>query len=215
MKSTISTRFFTLALLAGLAMAPSTQAQFLDCSTVSIATPAGVTAVLYNLPNGQGSPLTGAGSIGGIVDATITLTLRDLNCEVVANFAAADMWLEKSVAAGTGNFVMCMGGTIADRNTDANGVTTWTAPLRAGGWSTSRTMVVVNGGAITSSPGVLLSHNSPDINGDETANLADIPLFASDYAGGSHPLRSDLLYDGLVNLSDIPRLAAGIGADCR
>ncbi len=213
--TTKSTALFAIALLAGLVTAATAHAQFLDCSTVSSATPAGVTAVLYNLPNGQGSPLTAASSLGGVVDATITLTLRDHMCRTVVNFSASDMWLEKAVAAGTGNFVACLGGTIADANTDANGVTTWTAPLRAGGWSTSTTFVVVNGSPAGFGVGLPLRHNSADINGDGTVNLADIPLFAADYASGLHPFRSDLRYDGLVNLSDIGRMALGIGAACQ
>jgi hypothetical protein len=124
------------------------------------------------------------------------------------------MWLEKEVVASTGNFIACTGGTTADLNTNASGVTTWAAPLRAGGWSTSKTLVVINGAALTSNTGLILQHNSADINGDGNANLSDIPLFATDFSAGSNAFRSDLQYDGFVNLSDIPRLASGVGAVC-
>jgi hypothetical protein len=206
---------FAIALLTISVLAATAHGQFFDCTTISIAAPTGTTIVLYNLPNGQGSPLTAARSLAGVVDATITLTLTDQMCDAVVNHPASDMWLEKVVAAGTGNFVACLGGTTADANTDANGVTTWTAPLRAGGWSTSRTMVVVNGAAVGADVGLPLSHNSADINGDGTVNLADIPLFAADFASRANPLRSDLMFDGQVNLSDISRLAMGVGAACQ
>lgn len=214
MFTTKATVVFAITLVMGVAIAATAGAQFLDCTTASTAAPAGVTPVLFNLPNGQGSTFTQAGSTGGVVDATITLTLRTEDCQPIANFSRNDMWLEKEVVTGAGNFTACMGGTVADANTNAAGVTTWVAPLRAGGWSTSRTLVVVNGMALTTNTGLILRHNSADLNGDRVANLSDIALFAADYVSGLNPLRSDLQYDGIVNLGDIPRLASGIGADC-
>jgi hypothetical protein len=204
---------FTLAAILVACLAHDAGAQWEGfCSTATTAAPAGSFPVLYNLPNGQGSPFTQARVHSGIVDATITLTLLDDGCMPIANFAAADMWLEKSVAAGTGNFTSCLGGTIADANTDALGMTRWANPLRAGGWSTSKTLVVVAGSPLVSNSGLVLRHNSADINGDRVVDLADIPLFAADF--GSTALRSDLKFDGVVNISDIPMLAAGVGADC-
>lgn len=182
------------------------------CTTATTAAPAGSSPVLYNLPNGQGAMFSQARTHSGIVDATITLNVLDAGCMPVANVPASDMWLEKSIAAGTGNFSSCLGGTIADANTDTAGVTHWTNPLRAGGWSTSRTLVVINGSPLTSNAGLVLRHNSADINGDLVVDLSDVPLFAADF--GTTALRSDLKFDGVVNISDIPLMAAGIGADC-
>ena len=142
---TKSRAVFAIILVMGMTMAAAADAQNGYCCTANTAVPAGVTPVLYNLPNGSGAPFTQAGSAAGLVDATITLTLRTDDCVPIANHTDPDMWLEKVVAAGTGNFVACLSGTTADANTDAEGVTTWTAPLRAGGWSTSGTMVVING----------------------------------------------------------------------
>jgi hypothetical protein len=198
-------------LVTGLAL--NAEAQWpSDCATATTAAPAGSSPVLYNLPDGHGSPLTQARVNGGIVDATITLTLLDNGCLPIANFAAADMWLQKSVAAGTGNFESCIGGTIADANTDDAGITRWTNPLRAGGWSTSRTLVVIAGSPLISNDGLVLRHNSADINGDRVVDLMDIPLFAADF--GTTAFRSDLKFDGVVNISDIPVMASGIGAVC-
>lgn len=207
------TGVFSIALVIGAATVAMAGVPDLQLSTASTAAGAGVTPVMYNLPNGLGSTFAQARSTGGVVNATITLTVLDGGGVPVANFSANDMWLEKEVVAGTGNFIACTGGTTADVNTNASGVTTWAAPLRAGGWSTSKTLVVINGSALTSNTGLVLRHNSSDLNGDGSANLSDIPLFAADFYG-AYAFRSDLQFDGVVNLSDIPRLASGVGAVC-
>lgn len=207
------TGVFSIALVIAAASAMAGVPD-LQLSTASTAAGVGVTPVMYNLPNGLGSTFANARSTGGVVNATITLTVLDGGGVPVANFSANDMWLEKEIVADTGNFIACTGGTTADLNTNASGVTTWAAPLRAGGWSTSKTLVVINGAALTSNTGLVLRHNSADINGSGQANLSDIPLFASDFSGGTNAFRSDLQFDGFVNLSDIPRLASGIGAVC-
>lgn len=208
------TGVFSIALVICAASFAVAGVPDLQLTTASTAAPVGVTPVMYNLPNGLGSTFALARSTGGIVNATITMTVLDGGGIPVVNFSANDMWLEKEIVANTGNFIACTGGTTADVNTNASGVTTWAAPLRAGGWSTSKTMVTINGAYLTSDTGLVLRHNSADINGDKNANLSDIPLFATDFSGGSNAFRSDLQYDGFVNLSDIPRLAAGVGAVC-
>jgi hypothetical protein len=206
------TGVFSIALVIAAASAMAGVPD-LQLSTASTAAGVGVTPVMYNLPNGLGSTFANARSTGGVVNATITLTVLDGGGVPVANFSANDMWLEKEIVTDTGNFIACTGGTTADLNTNASGVTTWAAPLRAGGWSTSKTLVVINGAALTSNTGLVLRHNSADINGDGNANLSDIPLFVADFYG-AYSFRSDLLFDGIVNLSDIPRVASGVGAVC-
>jgi len=206
------TGVFSIALVIAAASAMAGVPD-LQLSTASTAAGVGVTPTMYNLPNGLGTTFANARSTGGVVNATITLTVLDGGGVPVANFSANDMWLEKEIVASTGNFLACTGGTTADLNTNASGVTTWAAPLRAGGWSTSKTLVVINGAALTSNTGLVLRHNSADINGDGNANLSDIPLFVADFYG-AYSFRSDLLFDGIVNLSDIPRVASGVGAVC-
>jgi len=206
---------FSIALVIGAATVAMAGVPDLQLSTASTAAPVGSTPVLYNLPNQLGSPFNQARAAGGaVVDATITLTVLDGGGVPVINFSASDMWLEKEVVANTGNFVACTGGTTANANTNNLGVTTWAAALRAGGWSTSKTLVVINGSPLTSNTGLVLRHNSADLNGDGVANLADIPLFANDFYG-AYAFRSDLQYDGVVNLADIPKLASGNGAACQ
>ena len=121
------------------------------------------------------------GTLAGVVDATITVTLLDGGGFPVVNFAFEDLWLESS----DGGMVFCIGGTTADANTDGAGMTAWTLPLAAGGASQSVTLVTVNGAALTSNAGLALSYNSADLNGDQIVNLTDVPEFAGDFFGGT------------------------------
>jgi hypothetical protein len=165
---------------------------------------------MFNIPNGGGSAFTGA-SIGGVeVDATITLTLVDGGDVPIANYPFEDCWIE---SADSG-MAACTGGSTADFNTNANGVTVWVTPLQAGGSSEALTVVMVAGSALTSSAGLAISHNSADLNGDGAVNLTDVPLFAGDFYGGSYAFRSDFAFDGSVNLSDVVKLAQALGANC-
>ncbi|MEN8007818.1 MAG: hypothetical protein ABFS42_12435, partial [Candidatus Krumholzibacteriota bacterium] len=150
--------------------------------------------------------------VGSTIDATITLHLRDPANNPVANYPAEDMWLE-SVADCHWCIRPCQGGAIADADTDANGQTTWTNPLRAGGYSQDLTVVMIAGSPLTSGPGLNIMHNSPDINGDGAVNLSDVSFFSADFFGG-YSFRSDFQYDGVVNLSDVSKIAQSIGASC-
>jgi len=168
------------------------------------------TAVMFNIPNGGGNAFTGAAIIGGTVDATITLTLLDGGGIAIANYPFEDCWIESA----DGGMAACTGGSTADFNTNAMGVTTWVTPLQAGGSSEALTVVMVAGSALTSSAGLAISHNSADINGDGAVNLTDVPLFAGDFYGGVYAFRSDFSYDAAVNLSDVVKLAQALGAAC-
>jgi len=126
------TGVFSIALVIGAATVAMAGVPDLALSTATTAAGAGVTPVLYNLPSGLGSAFTAARTTTGVVNATITLTVLDGGGVAVANFPFADMWLEKEVVAGTGNFIACVGGTTADANTNASGVTGWAAAIR--GW---------------------------------------------------------------------------------
>jgi hypothetical protein len=201
---------FACALIIGAASFATAGVPDLGLSTATTYAGPG-TPVMFNLPNGGGVSFTNASLVGQTgIDATINLTLLDGGMVPVVNFPFEDLWLESL----DGGMKYCTGGTVADANTDALGQTTWTVPVLAGGASQAVTLVMVNGAALTSNAGLALSHNSADINGDGKVNLTDVPLFAGDVFGGLHPFRSDFQYDGLVNLSDVVKLAQGVGAEC-
>lgn len=203
------TGVFSIALVIGAATFAVAGVPDLTLSTATSAAGSGVTAVMYNLPNGAGCAFAAAN--GGAVNATISLTVLDGGGSPVYNYSAADMYL---VPTGTGNFFACANGTIATFNTNASGLTRWDAPLRAGGWKDGLTQVYVGGAPLTSNAGLLIKHNSADLTGNGIADLGDIGTFAGDYYGGVYSFRSDLTYDAAVNLGDIGALASGIGTSC-
>jgi hypothetical protein len=166
--------------------------------------------VIFNLPNGGGNDFDEVRTLeDGVVDATITLYLRDAFGDPVFNYPAEDVWLS---ADAPGSFHPCPSGTIADGDTDANGITQWVNPLRAGGWSEGPTVVMISGNPLLSGD-LNMGHNSPDITGDLVVNLLDVSTFAGDFYG-SYTFRSDLFYDGVHNLSDVAKLAQALGASC-
>ncbi|MBK8164825.1 MAG: hypothetical protein IPK64_02555 [bacterium] len=180
----------------------------LDQSLVTWGLGAGESATVFVVPDGTGEPLTAAHRPAGTpVDATIHLVLLDPCDFPIWNFPREDMWLE----SGDGGLVPCNGGTVADSQTDPNGHTSWSAPLRAGGHSQSVCRVLVNGMALGQP--LPLHFVSADINGDRQVNLADVALFAQAYAS-PYGFAADLHPNGVVNLSDIAVMARSMGAHC-
>lgn len=169
----------------------------------------GGSATLLVVPDGTGAAFGGARRPGGaVVDATIELTIGG-PCGVIAHFPREDIWLE---VLG-GGFAPCIGGTIADADTDVNGVTHWSQPLRAGGHSQGPCTIVIMGAPVPGMPTLDLDFNSPDLNGDRVVSLADVPLFAAAFSG-AYAFAADLHADGVVDLADIPVLARSLGVDC-
>lgn len=168
------------------------------------------TLTLLIMPDGSGDSFEDATlPYGNTEDATITVTLWDGNYDPIYQYPAEDIWLESR----DGGMVPCSGGTIADANTDVNGMTQWVNPLFAGGHSEALTEVRVNGSPIELTVGVNLSFNSPDINGDLIVNLVDVQLFTGDFFN-AYDFRSDFHRDGVINIADIPALAQAYGAGC-
>lgn len=166
-------------------------------------------ASLFVRPDGQGKAFDEAYAWGGIaVDATITLELIGFSGDPIENFPWEDIW----IASGDDGLIICNLGACPEDNTDANGHTSWTMPLRGGGHSEENCWVLVNGAAI-GGPGIPLHFNSADISGDLIVNLTDIALFAEDFFG-DYDYRCDFYYDGELNLSDLSLLAQSILASC-
>lgn len=199
---------FAITLLVGAASFATAGVPDLGLSSAATAYSGGSAAVMFNIPNGGGSAFTGARDAGGLVDATVTLTLIDGLGDPIANFPAEDLWLESV----DGGMAFCTGGTTADLNTDVAGQTQWVTPLAAGGSSQALTAVMVSGAALTSG-NLPISHNSADISGDGIVNLTDVPLFVNDFYG-SYNFRSDFSYDTVINLSDVVKMGTAIGASC-
>jgi len=168
------------------------------------------TVSLFSVPNGQGLPLNQAQihNDGTIIDATIFMEIYDLNGSPIPHYPHEDIWL----GSVDGGMVPCMGGTTADFDTDMNGQTTWTYPLRAGGYSMSGCVVFISGMPLCQAP-FNMYFNSADINGDGVVNLADLNLIAASYYY-DFDYSVDFYPDGVLNLTDIGRFAGAIGASC-
>ncbi len=181
----------------------------LNLSTATCAWPGPDPATLFVAPDGSGSPFDQARLADGtLVDATITLELMDSIGSPIFNFPYEDLWLESA----DGGLSPCIGGSIADANTDQNGETRWRNPLFAGGFSEAACLVMVAGSSLVGSD-LAVAFNSSDINGDGAADLSDVGMLASDYHG-SFAFRSDFYRDGRLNLADIGMFAQSYGTTC-
>lgn len=175
--------------------------------------PAAVGASVFNRPDDNGRGFDQAFAAGGAdVDATITLILVDTDGLPIFLYPFEDLWLETS----NDGLAFCSGGTVADQSTDEMGMTTWSNPMAAGGYTTGEQTVVIVAGAPLGTQ-VDVTYNSPDINGDLIVNLSDIVAFTQLLSGdfSSHPLYAgDFNNDTEINLSDIVRMTGGIGTAC-
>lgn len=174
-------------------------------------------------PSGNGTALTMAEFLGGpATDATIRIQLWIQDDTIgdpdpptpIANFPNEDIWLEFPGANA------CVGGAIADAPTDSEGWFTFSRPLIMGGWNgpadgTPRIslsgMILLDETGQPISPTIVV--NSPDINGDRVVNLTDLSIFAPDFHGG-YAFRSDFIWDGVINLSDVVWMAVEMGEEC-
>lgn len=165
---------------------------------------------MFNLPDGTGAPFSQAQLLGGtVVDATLRVQLLDGFYQPIAYFPAEDMWLEST----DDGMVPCLGGSMADSNTDLQGWTVWAEPLNAGGSSSASCRLIVNGMMVDGWVDLPLQFNSADMNGDGFVNLADVSEFASIFYG-SYSYAADFHYDGVINLGDIGNLASGMATSC-
>ncbi len=170
---------------------------------------------LCSVPDGSGTTLDDEGGV-------IEVWLQDSSWNGIANFPKEDIALFTS-KDGYG----CFDGEImyADSDTDSSGYTTFSGAWFAGGefeidsvfvriklgqlWYT---LTEVISGGDSQGRCYWFHSKSPDIDGSNSVNLTDTQLFVADFQ--TNNLRSDLNWDGQVNLSDLPILSAAIGASC-
>ena len=180
---------------------------------------------LLSRPDGTGRPLTQAQAWDGIpgsspvlADATITVRLVDGASAPVVGFPAEGI----RVVSQAGGWAECPSNRLtADAPTDANGLTTISGALFAGGHSATGELmqVVVDDPTVTTTTypnglaGLEIFVNSPDINRDLDVNLSDVGAFAAAFAG-VYDYAADYIWNGQLNLSDVGQLAAALGATC-
>lgn len=172
-------------------------------------------------PGGNGPAFSDASfQWGGTADATIRIQIWVENWGgpngPLAGFPAEDLWFE---APG---LTPCVGGSIADADTDDQGWVVFSLPPNMGGCTENPDdpaglNIYIMGDLLRDAdwvpiaPNILV--NSPDINGDLTVNLADVGMFSSDFFG-AYSFRSDFYWDGVLNLADVGRMATGVGGSC-
>ncbi len=166
---------------------------------------------VFARPDGLGEPLNACHASGGaVVDATITLTLLDWLGNPIPFYPPEDVWLETS----GGGLSHCAAGTIADGPSDQGGQMRFTHPVAGGGHSEGETTIVLIAGAPVNQPGLPMTFNSPDVDGNLHVDLGDVSVFAHDYFNAYH-YRCDFNWDGAINLAELSRMASAIGADCQ
>lgn len=164
---------------------------------------------LMMVPNGSGEPLDEATLPDGRkINGQIVVWLLDGVGRGRADMPPAEILLESPGSI----LAFCTDGNMAGQATDSEGYTYFSAPLYGGGWSQNDLRVYVCNTPLSSAY-LPLWINSPDIDGDLEVNLSDVQLFAEDFFG-AYAYRSDLSYDGVINLSDLSRLAQHLEADC-
>lgn len=205
---------YTLAcatLVGGTAVAMATDVPDLDLSWYETAATEPVS--VFTVPDGQGNGFDAAFAYGGMtMDATITLHLVDSQGIPFVGYPADDLWLETTLDG----LALCASGSIADEDTNADGVTWWQEPLAAGGHSdpgVELTIVIVSGSAMPQ-PGLEIYFNSPDLSGDTVVILTDVAMITQNIFG-PYSYRADYYWDGVINLSDVAYMTTlGLGAGC-
>ena len=194
-------------------------------------------AVLFVNPDGSGNSFQAAvlGSGGGVVDVEIYVLLRDADDVPVVGYPAESVTL---VTSSGGLFTCSAQGAIADLDSGDFQVPPLPFPDPPHWyWSTKFSQPILGGGH--SVPGVEsveihtaafveplkwlgnpaangsdLQFNSADIDGSGDVFLTDIPLFVQDFYG-TYAFRSDLIFDGVVNLSDLARFVPAYTRACQ
>lgn len=196
-----------------------------NCSAVLI-TPGIPDVSMFLIPNGGGSSFVNCFQRGGTqVPSQILVTLIDAFGSVVVGYPPNRIRIEEIGSpliwcANASTPVPPHWPNLADSPTNNAGQTTFTNAYFGGSWvdatATGGTFVWVadNTGTWFQIPTPLMvSYNSPDINGDLVVNLSDVATFAGDFFTG-YNYRSDFNYDQVINLTDVAMFASAMGAVC-
>jgi len=176
------------------------------------------TVSVFTLPDGSGDPLNDCKTYSDIMplpaDATITVTLNDVAGNPIYGYPAEDIWIETEFG---GLILCCAAGSIADRDTDIDGITKISGTVCGGGWSDAeigeRTVVKINQEELPLTGSGFILFNSADVNGDCVINLVDVITFTHNFFEGHH-YSCDFFPDQSINLSDVVLLARSFGVSC-
>ncbi len=180
----------------------------LDNSSVTSANAVPVSIMLCPLGDGDAFTAAQVYGSGTTTDATITVTLLDINFDPVVGYPETDVWFESP------GLCYCVDGNIADGPSDSAGQMFFQEAPNAGGCNSgSPISILVNGGTmpvqITS-----ISMNSPDLTCDLAVNLSDLTIYAQTVATTPGAYCIDYYWDGSSTLSDLIRFAQHSGHAC-
>ncbi|RKZ13207.1 hypothetical protein DRQ53_11545 [bacterium] len=193
-------RLLSLAVIGSMLLMAGVASAGIPDDTTSTASSAG--GVVMITPSGAGASLASAG-------ATVTVTVLDVGSLPVANYPFQDIWLDDT---GDAAISLCQGGSAADANTNASGVTTIGGVISGGGF-TQNTQVWIAGTPLAAAmTGTSPALNSPDIDGSLGVDIVDFGTFGADF--GSTQFRSDLVFDGVVDISDFGTFGTSFGQVC-
>jgi hypothetical protein len=184
-------KFVFLSLILAAALSMQMMPAGVDTASSGIVNPCSSTAStgggeIFSCPSALGNSPNGGGLIGILSDAgiSIAVAVRDDNGIAVAGIPAADFWLIG--CADSMDLCGGSGGVNADSASNADGLTTISGQLLAGGCVT-QVQVVVQGVTIAdpnnwANPLCLdISVVTPDSNNDLAVNLGDFGNFAIAY----------------------------------
>lgn len=165
-------------------------------------------------PQGDGQSLAEAG-------ATIHVLVINDQGDPTPSMPPGDIWVLGCDEAWTTLCTPLISAIDADAPTDANGLTTVSGAIRAGGSGTGLWVVV--GGSIATGEWpacadficLPITVVSPDMNGDLTVDLTDVSLFASAWPPQPYSAASDMNGDGTINLVDVSLFARHLYHGCQ
>lgn len=162
---------------------------------------------------GPGSPVVAlitpasTGNSIASVGGTITVTVLDFANGPVVNYPFSDIIVDDD---GDNSIALCQGGSTADANTNAQGITTISGLIGGGGFTT-QTNVWIAGTKLTGTA-LDLGFNSPDNTGDLVVDIADFSNFGLDF--NTAAFRSDLVFDGIVDIADFSKFGLTFNESC-
>ena len=167
--------------------------------------------VLLVCPAGDGPTLS---SIG----ATVSITVLTCYCgEPLPGIPAEDFWIQQS----SGPQPLCGYhlSSNADAASDANGQTTISGSIAAGGYFPDDLHVVAQGmmigvGCGTDNAAIPLVLVSPDITGDLVVDIVDLAIFAEAFSDGTVDPRMDFSGDGQIDVVDLSLFALHLHHQC-
>ena len=211
-----NTRIARVGAALALVMALSLSPRVVDDAITGVVDPCNSSAssaagVLFACPAGDGDQL----AAGGL---TINVTILDNVSAPVPGVLASDIWV-----VGCADLLVLCGGSgaiSASGPTDANGQTTITGDLAAGGCDGALRVVwsgMVIGAGVCGQPCLPIQVRSADINGSLYINLVDFAAFGAGYTSPPKPYNACIDYTapfGTVTLPDFAKYGAHNNHTC-